>query len=1505
MSRGLSIDREEYTQSKERTSAENAVEMEEASHEPQLMQLPEQKMGSCQGTDFSGPKGGEGPHSQGESSDLKIMKTSVGTLAERRVTRQRSNRALDFLKQIRRKSAPILALPLESQGSLRISSRRSVTILQPTCQESLMDGRKGSETVEELYRMSEDYKTVMTHFDSMIAGQPQLAKKEIPILNGIGSISAVKVQGEQESENSRKDTGSVKRMTKRDYGGTIKARTSVYWMGSSSEENQVDVNEQNFSLPVNDNPLLESFSALSNLDFLPSQVVKYPDVFLPNEGEALQENMEAIISEPNEKTESDVEQNVYMMEEKSEWDGKVENWKSDSASLIDEIKDLNCALIVSPPSKNVDPMTKEHFEIGNPDKTRTGTQNVIDFQIGISKCADGCPGDEKYHLMLPNIRQVTLSERQNCVTQAGIAELKNVQWLEDNEATFLTPLRPDNVIESDDKTITAKQITHPAVKETHGVNVRTDLENTETKHVNKEMLSLEETSQLRVKSSLEEQPHLLAENPYQLEVERWPPEIKQPSQQEKLHLLKTEQLPQEAPCLMEERPYFLNEELTPQLEVPGLLEVEPCFQETERPLLVESSHLLGEDPPSLDVAKLLHKEQPLPELSCFLKQEQPAPLKALCLLELKKEGKPPPQIQEPHPKEVQPCSLEPKPLAKKTHLLLKRLNYLEKDICSLKIKQLSLKEETHYMDGEQVASVRKLPYSVEKQHPFVREPLQLRPYFLKGELYNSLQKTLPSVQESHSLEQEPHFSAEELHMLKETTCALKGEHPSVEIWQLPTEREKPLIQEKHSELDEEGLTKRLEGLQPEKREGLLKEEKLGQQAQEEGLPTKGGQTPWKDQRPIKEDRLTRIEGQIMENRSPMQTVKMIVNGSELQIKEEELENALKKQDCHEMAEKQRGLMEVNGNNVNTLITKSRAADVSNHGKLIIMEYPLKNNNAEKLVNKETIGNKADMLSKTNNTERIEPRVREPHDEAFCEAAEERTGGVVERESKVKQCNIPESEQVQKVWKELVENQSSSKNVDISRNSCLVPLEPLKHKANGRMEGGLLGNTEELGLIHGGLMLEERKGADTIPSKAANDPQDQRRFFHPKDVNNPVQGSQDPTPNRKTVKITRTFMLDGKEVSVTTSRIVTNDGQRKEKWRSARRLELRELRFLQKEEQRAQAQLRQKLHHQREMMFRRTEQQITGKKLFYDREIEALERHRRQAKEYQELQHTVRLQDSARRLKSEQEKAYAKRKPLLHGKREEEQCFVQTQQEELNRALQKLILEHKKAISAIDNEYLTKINNLKQARESVVLDLEKLHLNEKYHLFKEQVKEQHSQQLQQLCRRHEKDIKSMAHFQQQLLEELKTRHAQQRGNLLKVQRNESKARLSIFKENLKCQGIHPAEQKVRTKQFLQQEDTRQKEDMRQLLQKQEQELCELQQHQDSNISELQQMQAEKQQVLVEQEKQQQKRLEEEHAIELHEWRSAHCMQGDGADLQGPYAVQQLTRDQQPVPNTSPS
>ncbi|XP_065507824.1 serine/threonine-protein kinase 10-like [Caloenas nicobarica] len=397
-----------------------------------------------------------------------------------------------------------------------------------------------------------------------------------------------------------------------------------------------------------------------------------------------------------------------------------------------------------------------------------------------------------------------------------------------------------------------------------------------------------------------------------------------------------------------------------------------------------------------------------------------------------------------------------------------------------------------------------------------------------------------------------------------------------------------------------------------------------------------------------------------------------------------------------------------------------------------------------------------------------------------------------------------------------------------------------------------------------------------------------------------EAQKEPASLRRTVKKTRRFVVDGEEVSVTTAGTVGKAGARDEMVRSARRQELRALRVLQKEEQRAQSQLEQKFHQQRELMFRHIEQEMMSKKEFYDREVESLERRYQQLRERQELEYTARLRDEAKRLKSLQEKDSGRRMQELKGDGREvragaapvppgawgpsllfsgmkslhrspqEQRFLQRQQEELNAALQRVVQEHKKKMMSIDWECSSKIHSLRRARESVVWSMEQGHLQEKYQLFGQQVKEQHALQRQQLRKRHEKEMERMKRFHQFLLEDLRSQHAQERAQLLKSQRCDAKTHLALFKENLKSQASR-AKQRERAKQFLQQEERRQREAAQQQQEEQMQQVQELQQQQAESLAELEQMQSEKMNVLAEQERRQLGRLEQEHAMELSEWK----------------------------------
>uniref|UniRef100_A0A8C9ZJ55 non-specific serine/threonine protein kinase n=1 Tax=Sander lucioperca TaxID=283035 RepID=A0A8C9ZJ55_SANLU len=369
--------------------------------------------------------------------------------------------------------------------------------------------------------------------------------------------------------------------------------------------------------------------------------------------------------------------------------------------------------------------------------------------------------------------------------------------------------------------------------------------------------------------------------------------------------------------------------------------------------------------------------------------------------------------------------------------------------------------------------------------------------------------------------------------------------------------------------------------------------------------------------------------------------------------------------------------------------------------------------------------------------------------------------------------------------------------------------------------------------------------------------------------------QDNKRQKKTLKKTRKFIVDGVEVSVTTSKIITDNDTKNEEMRFLRRQELRELRLLQKEEQRAQQQLSNKLQQQKEQLYRRFEQETTSKKRQYDQEVENLERQQKQTIERLEQEHTNRLREEAKRIKAEQEKELSKYQNMLKNRKKEvsEQEFLQKQQQDLDSDLKKIIQQHKHELATIERDCLNHKQQLLRAREAAMWELEERHLQEKHQLFKQQLKDQYFMQRHQLLKRHEKEMEQMQRYNQRLIEEMKNKQTQERTRLPKIQRSEAKTRMAMFKKSLRITAavITPEQEREKVKQFAAQEEKRQKNERLHQHQKHENQMRDLQLQCDANIRELQQMQNEKCHLLIEHETQKLKELDEEHSQELKEWR----------------------------------
>ncbi|XP_010849592.1 PREDICTED: serine/threonine-protein kinase 10 isoform X1 [Bison bison bison] len=392
-------------------------------------------------------------------------------------------------------------------------------------------------------------------------------------------------------------------------------------------------------------------------------------------------------------------------------------------------------------------------------------------------------------------------------------------------------------------------------------------------------------------------------------------------------------------------------------------------------------------------------------------------------------------------------------------------------------------------------------------------------------------------------------------------------------------------------------------------------------------------------------------------------------------------------------------------------------------------------------------------------------------------------------------------------------------------------------------------------------------------------------------------------HNKTLKRTRKFVVDGVEVSITTSKIISEDEKKDEEMRFLRRQELRELRLLQKEEHRNQTQLSSKHELQLEQMHKRFEQEINAKKKFFDIELENLERQQKQQVEKMEQDHAVRRREEAKRIRLEQERDYAKfqeqlklmkkevkneveklprqqRKESMKQKMEEhtqkkqllDRDFVAKQKEDLELAMKRITADNRREICDKERECLTRKQELLRDREAALWEMEEHHLQERHQLVKQQLKDQYFLQRHELLRKHEKEREQMQRYNQRMIEQLKVRQQQEKARLPKIQRSEGKTRMAMYKKSLHINGAgSAAEQREKIKQFSQQEEKRQKAERLQQQQKHENQMRDMLAQCDSNMSELQQLQNEKCHLLIEHETQKLKALDESHNQNLKEWR----------------------------------
>lgn len=399
--------------------------------------------------------------------------------------------------------------------------------------------------------------------------------------------------------------------------------------------------------------------------------------------------------------------------------------------------------------------------------------------------------------------------------------------------------------------------------------------------------------------------------------------------------------------------------------------------------------------------------------------------------------------------------------------------------------------------------------------------------------------------------------------------------------------------------------------------------------------------------------------------------------------------------------------------------------------------------------------------------------------------------------------------------------------------------------------------------------------------------------------------------QKTLKRTRKFVIDGVVMTTTTSKVIYGDvdeDKQAKDYHFLRKQELRELKMLQKMENKQFQDLDMKEEFAREQQQKKFDQELTTLIRDYENDLEALNRTQKQQVEKAEQQQELDLKYASRRIRAEQErelKAFReslkndskllkqevelmpkdKRKDILRVRKEKldfehaerERAFVDKLNEQHELSMKRLSDSHREKIALLEKQFLQQKQQLLRAREAALWELEERHLHEKHQLARKQLKDGFFLQRHQMLIRHEKELEQVKRLNLRQEDELLKRQALEKRQLPKRIRSEMKTRELMFKESLRI-SMHalshdsPDEEKERLRKFQEAEKKRYKAEHQRQELKHRRQLEELKATAEATIKELEQLQNEKRKMLMEHETQKLKQLDEEHNAEVREWKA---------------------------------
>ncbi|EEB18383.1 polo kinase kinase, putative [Pediculus humanus corporis] len=437
---------------------------------------------------------------------------------------------------------------------------------------------------------------------------------------------------------------------------------------------------------------------------------------------------------------------------------------------------------------------------------------------------------------------------------------------------------------------------------------------------------------------------------------------------------------------------------------------------------------------------------------------------------------------------------------------------------------------------------------------------------------------------------------------------------------------------------------------------------------------------------------------------------------------------------------------------------------------------------------------------------------------------------------------------------------------------------------------------------------DRSDAESISTTTSQDSRESNKENRPGRDSRASADTDEDLVLRRKPEYTREHRPDGVVVTTTTSKVIYGDDENDATYDDHlfRKQELRELKMLQKQEQKQYQDLSYKAQFAKEQQDKRFEQERLQLTRTYESDLDTLARQQRQQVEKAEQQQESDLRAASKKIRVEQERELKqfreglkqemrllkqeidlmpkdKRKNIFKTRKEalaaeheqKEKQFAENLNENHESLLRRLSETHREKIALMERQFLQQKQRLLRARESALWDLEERQIHEKQQLAKRQLKDIFFLQRHQMLIRHEKELEQIKRMNQRKEEDLIKRQAVEKRQLPKRIRSEMKAREMMFRESMRISMSampDPEAERERLKKFQENEKKRYRAEQQRFELKHQRQLEELRATSEATIKELEQLQNEKRKMLMEHETAKLKEQEEEYNRELKEWKS---------------------------------